>query len=291
MNEGTRFTLAYSPCPNDTFIFDALVNGKIDTEGLSFELTLDDVESLNSKAFKPVYDITKISFFAYAFVSDVYQLLRSGAALGKGAGPLLISDHPIEDPSSQISSVAIPGKYTTANLLLSLYYPGFSNKKSMLFSEIENAVLRKETDAGVIIHENRFTYEQKGLVKITDLGEMWENDTGLAIPLGAIAIRRSISDDLKVKINSLIRKSIEYAFANPGSSFGYVQENAQEMDPEVIRQHIHLYVNQSSHNLNEADLESVRTLYEKAASVKLIPELTRPLFVQTYAPAAEDKDR
>jgi len=178
MDERTRFSLAYSPCPNDTFIFDALVNGKIDTEGLSFEVTLDDVESLNSKAFKPVYDITKISLFAYAFVSDVYQLLRSGAALGKGAGPLLISDHHVEDPSSQISSVAIPGKYTTANLLLSLYYPGFSNKRSMLFSEIENAVLRKETDAGVIIHENRFTYEQKGLLKVADLGEMWENDTG-----------------------------------------------------------------------------------------------------------------
>lgn len=280
MDERTRFSLAYSPCPNDTFIFDALVNGKIDTEGLSFEVTLDDVESLNSKAFKPVYDITKISLFAYAFVSDVYQLLRSGAALGKGAGPLLISDHHVEDPSSQISSVAIPGKYTTANLLLSLYYPGFSNKRSMLFSEIENAVLRKETDAGVIIHENRFTYEQKGLLKVADLGEMWENDTGLPIPLGAIAIRRDLPGELKRKINSLIRKSIEYAFANPGSSLNYVQEHAREMEAEVVQKHIGLYVNESSRNLQEKDLEAVKVLFEKAGALNLIPALKMPVFMQ-----------
>ncbi len=279
MSNKPVLSIGFSPCPNDTFLFDALVHQKIDTEAISFKPVIDDVESLNRKAFLAQLDITKLSFFAYAFLSDHYQLLDSGAALGKGVGPLLISKKEFKNPEDEIRSVAIPGKYTTANFLFSLFYPHIKVKKEMVFSKIENAVLSGEVDAGVIIHENRFTYQQKGLFKIADLGTLWESSTGQAIPLGGIAIRRTLDEDLKLKVNSLLRKSVEYARSHPLAVMGYVKEHAQELDEEVIQKHIQLYVNDYSLDLGTQGREAISTLYRKGFELGLINKLTEPVFL------------
>ncbi|TAH39951.1 MAG: 1,4-dihydroxy-6-naphthoate synthase [Bacteroidetes bacterium] len=274
-------TLGFSPCPNDTFIFDALVHAKIDCQNLSFKTILADVEGLNQKAFSSELDITKLSFFAYGFLSDKYQLLDSGAALGKGVGPLLVSKKHYTNPEKEIKSVAIPGKYTTANFLFSLFYPDIAVKKEMIFSSIEDAILNGEVDAGVIIHENRFTYEKKGLRKIADLGTEWENKTNMPIPLGGIAVRRSLSDEIKSTLNLIVRNSIEYAFANPESSTDYIRKHAQEMDEDVIRQHIDLYVNESSISLGTNGREAINLLFDKAGQLGLIEKINEPIFLKT----------
>jgi len=273
-------SLGFSPCPNDTFLFDALIHQKINTEGLLFEHVLEDVESLNRKAFDSVLDITKLSFFAYGFLSNEYQLLDAGAALGYGVGPLLISKKKFSDPKVEIKSVAIPGKYTTANFLFSLFFPDLKIKNEMHFSLIEDAVLKGQVDAGVIIHENRFTYADKGLHQIVDLGSKWEEITSSPIPLGGIAVRRSLSQDLKLKINSLVQKSVEYAIANPLSSGAFVKSHAQEMHPEVIMQHIGLYVNNSSIDIGNKGRDSIYMLYEKAKALNLINTLKEPIFLE-----------
>ncbi|MBP6334305.1 MAG: 1,4-dihydroxy-6-naphthoate synthase [Bacteroidia bacterium] len=273
--------IGFSPCPNDTFIFDALIHQKIDTEGLTFEAVLEDVESLNKKAFNAGLEITKLSFFAYGFLSDKYQLLDAGAALGRGVGPLLISKRKINNPEIEIKTVAIPGKFTTANFLYSNFFHDVGIKKEMIFSEIENSVLSGEVDAGVIIHENRFTYLQKGLLKIADLGELWETKTGKAIPLGGIAIRRSIPVELKNKINNLLRKSVQYALDNPASVMDYVKKHAQEMDPKIMMQHIELYVNDSSIDLGTAGRDAINTFYQRSEALKLTGNLTQPIFLNS----------
>lgn len=265
-----KLTIGYSPCPNDCFIFDALIHGKIDTEGLQFEVLLEDVETLNKKALQGELDITKLSYHAYAYVLENYILLRSGSALGFNCGPLLIQDarRTMKDLNSN-SKIAIPGKLTTANLLLSIAYPNLTNKVEYVFSDIENAVLLGEVDAGLIIHENRFTYQNRGLKKTMDLGEFWDSLIHAPIPLGGIVIKRNLGNELQQKVNRLIKKSVEFAFANPESSMAYVKAHAQEMIEEVMKKHIALYVNDFSIDLGETGINAVQLLFNKAKELKL----------------------
>ncbi|HEY6900230.1 MAG TPA: 1,4-dihydroxy-6-naphthoate synthase [Puia sp.] len=255
-----RFTLGFSPCPNDTFIFDALVNKKIDTEGLDFEVFLEDVQTLNQWAMQGRLDISKISYGVLPLILGQYRLLEAGGALGKGVGPLLISRRPMALTDVTTGTIAIPGQQTTAHLLFSLAFPEAVNKKFMIFSEIEDAVLSGAVDCGVIIHENRFTYAQKGLTKLMDLGEFWEQQTGAPIPLGGIVMREQMDPALARKVNSLIRKSLEYAFSRYPTLSDYVKEYAQEMDETVMRQHIDLYVNNYSLSLGEDGQTAIQTL-------------------------------
>ena len=264
--------IGYSPCPNDCFIFDALVHQKIDTGKYTFEPVLEDVETLNQWAMQGKLPITKLSYHAFYYLQNTYQLLNSGSALGFNCGPLLISKKHITDPEKEINSIAIPGKLTTANFLLSIAYPTLQNKKVMLFSDIEDAVLKGEVDAGLIIHENRFTYEQKGLKKVRDLGEFWDSLIHAPIPLGGIVARRDMSQDTRNEIGNLIRKSVEYAFANPESSMPYVRAHAQEMSEEVMKKHIQLYVNDFSRDLGELGINAVKLMFDKAMQSGLIKQ-------------------
>jgi len=259
-----KLSLGFSPCPNDTFIFDALVNNKIDTEGLEFNVYLEDVETLNKWALEGKLDITKLSFPAFFRSMENYLLLNTGSALGKGVGPLLISDSPNEFSTEDInqSSIALPGLHTTANLLFSFAYPDAIDKTFILFSEIENALINKETDLGVIIHENRFTYQQKGLHKIKDLGEYWEEKMESPIPLGGIAINQSIKRSTAIKVDQLIRKSLDFAFANYPAITDYVKQHSQTMSEDVMRKHIDLYVNNYSLDLGEEGKLAIENLYQ-----------------------------
>ena len=279
-----KLTLGFSPCPNDTFIFDALVNNKIDTDGLEFETVLEDVETLNQWGLEGKLDITKLSFPAFFQSLDEYVLLNAGSALGKGVGPLLISKHSTKgtNPEITIQSIAIPGINTTANLLLSFAFPTATNKIPMIFSAIEDAVLTGKTDFGVIIHENRFTYQQKGLHKVMDLGENWEEKMKMPIPLGGIAISQSIKRATALKVNELIRKSLEYAFSNYPLITNYVKQQSQEMNEEVMRQHIDLYVNNYSIDLGIEGKKSINTLFNVFKKINNLPDdqNTMPLFLQ-----------
>jgi 1,4-dihydroxy-6-naphthoate synthase len=243
------YTLGFSPCPNDTFIFDALVNGKIDTEGVQVSAVLEDVETLNEWAFSGKLDITKLSFRALLDVTGRYAILHAGSALGKGCGPLLVSREDIPADSIPDCSIAIPGAHTTANMLLDHAFPGARNRREVLFSAIEEEVLSGRCDLGLIIHESRFTYRQKGLKKVMDLGAYWEKTTGCAIPLGGIAVRRDIPRPEQQKIDRLIRRSLEYSFDRYPSLSEFVTAHAQEMEPSVMRQHIELYVNDFTRDL------------------------------------------
>lgn len=273
-----KLTLGFSPCPNDTFIFDALVNGRIDAVGLKFEVVLADVEELNRMALAGELDITKISYNAFARVSHNYQLLNAGSALGNNCGPLLISKKQLSDDELKSASIAIPGHNTTANFLMSFAYPDAQNKIEILFSEIENSVLDGTVDVGVIIHENRFTYQEKGLVRIADLGETWEQETKFPIPLGGIAIKRELDEELKRNFDALLKQSVQFAFDNPDASKDYVSCHAQEMEEEVMRAHINLYVNSYSLNLGSKGKAAIEKMYEVGRQFG-IPELTFPLFV------------
>lgn len=269
-----KFTLGFSPCPNDTFIFDALVNKKIDTEDLDFDVVLEDVETLNRWSFEGKLDITKLSYPAFYQNLDKYILMNSGAALGKGVGPLLISKviPPQAGQKSKIEdlTIALPGENTTANLLFSFAYPEAKNKTFMRFDKIEDAVLSGNSDLGVIIHENRFTYYQRGLHKITDLGEYWEQKMNAPIPLGGIAIKRSVDKKVCSQVDKLIRRSIEYGFANYPLITDYVKQHSQEMSEGVMRQHIELYVNNFSIDLGAEGKIAIETLY-KTAKTQLPP--------------------
>jgi 1,4-dihydroxy-6-naphthoate synthase len=286
-----KLTLGFSPCPNDTFIFDALIHHKIDTEGLEFEVFYDDVETLNQKAFRGELDITKLSYHAFAYVTDKYVLLDSGSALGFGVGPLLISDleipvsdlekNLIHDPKSGSRNplIGIPGKYTTANFLLGLAFPEATNKQELVFSEIEDALLDNRIDIGLIIHENRFTYQDKGLKKIIDLGDYWEKRTGCAIPLGGIVANRNLPLDVQHKINRVLRKSVEFAFANPKSGLAFIKQHAQEMSEEVMYKHIELYVNQYSVELGEEGRKAINLMFDTALEKGIIPEIKDGIFL------------
>ena len=258
-----KLTLGFSPCPNDTFIFDALVNKKIDTEGLDFDVVLEDVQTLNEWAIAGRLDVTKLSYGVLPLVLDHYRVIAAGGALGKGVGPLLIAAAPwgAADSVAQ-KKVAIPGENTTAHLLFSLAYPEARNKQFMLFSGIEDAVINRQVDGGVIIHENRFTYQKKGLVKLAELGEYWEEKTQSPIPLGGIVVKQSFDASLRSLLNRLIRSSIEYAFAHYPFIAPYVKEHSQEMEEAVMRQHIDLYVNNYSLDLGEEGRRAVMVLLE-----------------------------
>ena len=262
-----EFSLGFSPCPNDTFIFDALVNKKIDTEGIDFTVELEDVQTLNRWAMQGKLDISKISYGVLPLVLEQYELLDAGGALGKGVGPLLIAKRSIELTEINSCSIAIPGEQTTAHLLFSLAFPQAKNKQFMVFSGIEDAVLSGAVDCGVIIHENRFTYQQKGLVKLMDLGEFWEKQTGVPIPLGGIVLKRSLDGGMAQTINGLIRKSLEYAFERYPELPEYVKGHAQEMDESVMRQHIDLYVNNYSLSLGADGEKAIRILQDTFAQM------------------------
>jgi 1,4-dihydroxy-6-naphthoate synthase len=259
-----KLTLGFSPCPNDTFIFDALVNNKIDTGGLAFEVVLEDVQTLNQWAIAGKLDISKISYGVLPLVLENYIVLNAGGALGKGVGPLLITNKEEKISNAAINNavVAIPGENTTAHLLFSLAFPQAKNKKFMVFSAIEDAVLQNNAACGVIIHENRFTYQQKGLKKIMDLGEYWEEQTQSPIPLGGIVIKKTVDGPLQKKIDALIRQSIEYAFSNYPFITDYVKQHSQEMEESVMRRHIDLYVNNYSIDIGDTGKKAVNKLME-----------------------------
>ena len=274
-----NLSIAYSPCPNDTFIFDALAHQKIDTEGLTFDIIHGDVETLNREAMDGKYDITKLSYHAFAYMSNQYQLLTAGSALGRGCGPLMISKDEIPRSKIEFCLIGIPGRLTTANFLMTLAFPEAATKKEMVFNEIENALLNDAIDIGLIIHENRFTYIHKGLKKIIDLGEWWEKKYLLPIPLGGIVTRRDFEPELQLKINRVVKRSVEFALANPAQTMQYVRDHAQEMDEQVMQQHIALYVNDFSVDLGEEGKAAISALYEVAAEKKIIPGMHYPLFV------------
>ena len=244
-----NFTLGFSPCPNDTFIFDALVNKKIDTGDFNFTVRLEDVETLNGLAKKEALDFTKISYGVLPLVAGNYKVLNSGSALGKGVGPLLISKNQVDFKDVEKYTIAIPGENTTAHLLFSLAFPNAKKKVFIRYDEIENAVINSDKTLGVIIHENRFTYMNKGLYKIVDLGNYWEEKTSLPIPLGGIIGKRMIEENILKQVDSLIRKSIEYSFKNYPFISDYIKSHSQEMEEEVMKNHIDLYVNNYSINL------------------------------------------
>jgi 1,4-dihydroxy-6-naphthoate synthase len=274
-----KLTLGFSPCPNDTFIFDALVNKKIDTAPFEFDMLMEDVQTLNQWSVDGRLDISKISYGVFPLITHQYDLLDAGGALGKGVGPLLIAKKQMPDAAIHEGRIAIPGKDTTAHLLFSWAFPAAQHKEFMVFSTIEKAVLDGRVDFGVIIHENRFTYRQRGLVEITDLGARWEQQTGCPIPLGGIVMKNSYEDKIQKKINALIRQSVEYALGNYPQLPDFVKLHAQEMDETVMRQHIVLYVNNYSLSLGKEGEEAVITLGKVYASMnktKLQP-VVRPI--------------
>ena len=262
--------IGFSPCPNDTFIFDALVNNKIDTGNLQFEPILEDVQTLNTWAIEGKLPVTKLSYGVLPLVLNKYNLLNSGSALGRGVGPLLITNEGLPVTDIENKTIAIPGENTTANLLFSIAYPNAKNKVFLRYDEIENFVLQGK-GLGVIIHENRFTYADKGLKKIKDLGDYWEKETGYPIPLGGIVVKKSIQPQIQELIDLLIKQSIEFAFANYPVLNEYIRSHSQEMSEDVMRKHIELYVNDYSLNLGKKGIEAIRKLI--AVYEKLHPEI------------------
>jgi 1,4-dihydroxy-6-naphthoate synthase len=262
-------------------MFDAIVNRRIDLEGLEFDVRLADVEALNTAAFGGDVDVTKLSYHAYASCAGDYVLLDAGSALGRNCGPLLISKRTIA--SREVAAgglrIAIPGKFTTANFLMGLAFPAALDKTPLLFSAIEPALLNDEFDAGVIIHENRFTYAARGLQRIVDLGEFWESETGAPIPLGGIVVRRALPETVKHAVNRVLRRSVEYAFANRSASLPYVRAHAQEMSEDVMYRHIDLYVNEYSVSLGPEGRRAVEVLFDRARASGIVPAVTAPLFL------------
>jgi 1,4-dihydroxy-6-naphthoate synthase len=272
-----KFSLGFSPCPNDTFIFDALVNKKIDTEGLDFEVHLEDVQTLNNLALENRFDFSKISYGVMPILLETHTLLNSGGAMGIGVGPLLICKDPNITPDEvNHLRIAIPGKNTTAYLLFSYVYPNAKNISFYVFNEIEAAVLSGEVDAGVIIHENRFTYAQKGLYKITDLGAEWETKTKSPIALGGIVASNRIPKPIMQQVDQLIAKSVAYAFDNYPTISEYVSCHAQEMSEAVMRQHIDLYVNDFSTDMGETGKNAIETLVHIYQQMNATTSPTQP---------------
>jgi len=274
-----KIKIGISPCPNDTFMFDAMINKRIDTMGYDFELHIADVEELNSLVLDKEIAVSKLSYATYLKVWKEYKMLRSGSALGYKNGPLLISKAKIYPDELADVSIAIPGKNTTANMLLSIACPEAKNKKEYLFSHIEEVVLSNECDAGLIIHENRFTYQDKGLRKIIDLGEFWEQKTQCPIPLGGIAISRDLDHRVQKDINKILQNSVAHAFANPTDSEGFVKQYAQEMELDVMYKHINLYVNHFSERIGEEGENAVNRLCDEAFAAGIVEEKPEDIFV------------
>jgi len=282
-----KLTIGFSPCPNDTFIFDALVNNKINTGDLEFEVIMEDVQTLNEMAIRGKADITKISYGSLPLILNNYLVLSSGSALGKGVGPLLIAPFELPAPAVKQCVIAIPGKYTTAHVLFSLAFPEAINKVFLRYDEIEDFVLSnngslehiQSVKLGVIIHENRFTYQERGLVKQSDLGKFWETETGLPVPLGGIVANRKLPEDVQLKVQSLIRESLKYAYAHEKELSDFVKDNAREMSPDVMQMHIDLYVNDFSNDLGDEGKKAVMKFLQVHSSINKIPVEEKNIFL------------
>lgn len=275
-----QLTLGYSPCPNDTFIFHALIHGLIPTGDLCFRERLEDVETLNRLALEGTLDLTKISYHALGHLRDDYALLRSGGALGRGCGPLVVTTGAtttMEDLKGK--KIAIPGRLTTANLLLQLYGEGFEDVLILPFDQIMAAIRSGQVEAGVIIHESRFTYQAHGLTQVADLGAWWEQETGLPIPLGGILAKRSLGAATIARVEAALRASVAYAQSHPESSRAYIRQHSQELADDVIASHIALYVNPFSLDLGEEGVRAVETLLQRAEERGIVPPSRQPLFV------------
>jgi len=272
-------SLGYSPCPNDTFIFFALVHGRVKIPDCNVLERLEDVETLNRLALEQTLDLSKVSYHALGHLRSHYALLRSGGALGRGCGPLVVGKRPASMADLRGRAIAVPGRLTTANLLLQLYGEGYENLVFLPFDKIMPAVAAGAVDAGVIIHESRFTFRDHGLVQIVDLGQWWEEETGLPIPLGGIMARRDLGAELIGQVDEAVRQSLKYAFAHPREPQGYIQAHAQEMSGQVVESHIALYVNDFSLDLGEEGLKAVEVLLARAESQGLFPPCSLPLLL------------
>lgn len=274
-----KLKIAFSTCPNDTFMFDALINGRIKSEGLKFDVQLSDIEDLNKAVLTGEPDVSKISYAVFPEIADKYQLLQSGSALGYSNGPLIISLKKIFPDEIGDVKMAIPGIRTTANFLLSSLFPEIKDKREFLFSDIEEAILSNEVDAGVIIHETRFTYQKKGLKLVADMGELWEKKFKLPIPLGGIVIRRNLPDKIKFLVQEKISESVGFGFENPEASLIYIKQYAQELSDEVIKKHIALYVNEFSIDLGVEGRKAITTLFENGMKKNLLAEVAGDIFL------------
>lgn len=273
-----HLSIGFSPCPNDTFMFCGLVHGEVDIKGVAFENpVLEDVETLNAWAFEGRLDVTKLSFHALGHVLDDYILLNAGSALGRGCGPLLVARQPFLFENLAEKKIAIPGRYTTAALLLEMFNPACKRTVAMRFDEIMPAVADGKVDAGVIIHESRFTYDQYGLGLLQDLGKWWEDTTGCPIPLGGIAAKRTLPNELLHKIDRSIAESVRWAFHHQVQCMPYIKQHAQELDDTVIREHIALYVNSFSQDLGEEGLAAVKEFFRRGREGGRLPANDQPL--------------
>ncbi|MDY0301394.1 MAG: 1,4-dihydroxy-6-naphthoate synthase [Trichlorobacter sp.] len=276
----TQLTLGFSPCPNDTFMFYPLVHGLVKAGDFCFKEQLEDVETLNRMAMQSLLDISKVSYAALGFIRDEYVLLRSGSALGRGCGPLLVAGNPMEFDVLPQKTIAIPGAYTTACMLLRLFNPRLHQLVEMPFDKIMPAVASGAVDAGVIIHESRFTYQTIGLHKLLDLGSWWEAETGLPIPLGGIVARRSLGTDAILTIEQALRAAVDYSRHNPAAAARYISSHAQEMSSEVCAAHIGLYVNDFSSNLGEEGEQAICELLQRAEAAGIVPACNMSLFAE-----------
>ncbi len=274
-----QLSLGYSPCPNDTFIFYGLMHKRVPCPGIEFTEQLEDVETLNQLALQNQLDLTKISYHALGHLRENYVLLRSGGALGRGCGPLIIAAQETSMEKLRGKKIAIPGRLTTANLLLQLYSDGYENLLILPFDEIMGAVEQGQVDAGVIIHESRFTYQQYGLKQILDLGQWWEEESGYPIPLGGILAKRNLGSAVIRKLETALRQSIEYAYSHPQEPQAYIKQHAQELDDQVISNHIKLYVNNFSLGLGDEGIQAVNSLLSRAEERGIIPTCKLPLFI------------
>jgi 1,4-dihydroxy-6-naphthoate synthase len=272
-----KLTLGFSSCPNDTFIFDALVNNKI-KHGFSFDITIADIEELNRLALNENPDIIKMSYHAYAHVASKYFVCESGSALGKGNGPLFVSRMKIYPDEIPYLKIAIPGEYTTAAFLLKYAFPTINKPCVYLFSDVEDVVMSNETDAGVLIHEGRFTYKDKGLKLIKDLGEHWELCTKQPIPLGCIAINRNLPEDVRKSFSAALRDSILFADANPAASHDFVKKHAREQEEEITRKHIELFVNDYTLDLGEGGRKAVNFFLNETKRLKVTESVPEKIF-------------
>ncbi|HNY04053.1 MAG TPA: 1,4-dihydroxy-6-naphthoate synthase [Bacteroidales bacterium] len=263
-------SLAISTCPNDTFIFDAIINHRIDLEGLRFDPHFHDVQQLNEIAMAGMADMIKVSFYTYLMLQQNFVLLDAGSALGFGNGPLVIAREECSVSDLAGMTIALPGKFTTAHMLFNIAVPGAVRKEFMVFHEIEEAVLSGRVDAGVIIHENRFTYEEKGLKKVLDLGNYWEQITGSPIPLGGIIARKGLGYNTINKLNRIMHRSVKHAFQHPELAMPFVRKHAQEMDDAVMEKHIHLYVNENTLSLGTGGKVALAKLQQAAIERGLI---------------------
>jgi 1,4-dihydroxy-6-naphthoate synthase len=272
--------LGFSTCPNDTFMFGPLVKGLTDYKASGLELIMKDIELLNSMAGDHLTTISKISFASYPFIAGEYQILNTGSAVGYKNGPLLVSRRKIYPDEVKELHIAIPGELTTANLLLEILFPGVKQKTTYLFSDIETVVMDNGCDAGLIIHENRFTYRKKGLLKIADLGELWEKEFDSPVPLGGIVIKRSVPYEQKKTFERALGKSIELALRDSKPIWSFIKENARELDDEVIRAHIDLYVNEFSLDLGAKGRQAIRVLLQKGSERGILPAVPDDIFVE-----------